>query len=137
MELVLVQHFCNIAKEPLEDKSRFIDHFTQFIPQLVTREDNHKINRPVSEEEVSEVISEMQSGKAPVPDGFNVDFFKAYWETVKHDILEVMEDSRRSKNVLKALNASFIALIPKEENSMTSDGFQPIALCNVVYRIIS
>jgi len=28
MELVLVQHFCNIAKEPLEDRSRFIEHFT-------------------------------------------------------------------------------------------------------------
>eukprot|EP00253_Pinus_taeda_P002181 PITA_02181 len=59
MESVLVQHFCNIAKEPLEDRSRFIDHFTQYIPQLVTREDNHNLNRPVSKEEVIEVINEM------------------------------------------------------------------------------
>ena len=137
MELVLVQHFFNIAEEPLEDRSRFIDHFTQYIPKVVTREDNHNLNRPVSEEEVSEVINEMQSGKAPGPNGFNVDFFKAYWETVKQDILEVVEDSRISNKVLKALNASFIALIPKKENAMTPDGFRPIALCNVVYKIIS
>eukprot|EP00253_Pinus_taeda_P033682 PITA_33682 len=32
MQSILVQHFCNIAKEPLEDRSRFIDHFTQYIP---------------------------------------------------------------------------------------------------------
>eukprot|EP00253_Pinus_taeda_P007996 PITA_07996 len=38
---------------------------------------------------------------------------------------------------LKALNASFIALIPKQENAMTPDGFRPITLCNVVYKIIS
>jgi len=137
MESVLVQHLYNIAKEPLEEKSRFIDHFTQYIPQLVTKEDNHNLSRPVSKEEVSEVINEMQSGKAPGPDGFDVDFFKAYWETVKHDILEVVEDSRRSNKVLKALNASFIALIPNQENAMTPDGFWPIALCNVVYKIIS
>jgi len=137
MESFLLQHFYNIANEPLEDRSRFIDHFTQYIPQLVTREDNHNLNRLVSEEEVSEVIKEMQSGKAPNPDRFNVDFFKAYWETLKHDILKVVDDSRRSKKVLKALNASFIALIPKQENAMTLDGFWPIALCNVVYKIIS
>lgn len=38
---------------------------------------------------------------------------------------------------MKALNASFIALIQKKENSMTPDGFRPIALFNVVYKIIS
>jgi len=104
---------------------------------LITREDNHNLNPLVSKEEVSEVIKEMQSGKTLGPNGFNVDFFKAYWNTVKQDILEVVEDSRRNKKVLKALNASFIALIPKKENAMTPDGFKPISLCNVVYKIIS
>ena len=48
-----------------------------------------------------------------------------------------MEDSRSSKLVLKAINASFIALIPKQEKATTPDKFRPIALCNVVYKIIS
>lgn len=137
MEFVLVQHFLSISKEPLVDRSRFINNFTKFIPKLVTMEDNHNLNRPMSEEEVSEIINEMQNGKAPGPDGFNLDFFKACWKTVKQDILDVVEDSRRSKTVLKALNASFIALIPKQEKAMTPDKCRPIALCNVVYKIIS
>ena len=76
MESVMLEHFCNIAKEPLEDRSRFIDHFTQYIPRMVTREDNYNLNRPLSEEEVNEVINEMQNGKAPSSDEFDVDFFK-------------------------------------------------------------
>jgi len=123
MESSLFQHFSNITNEPLEDKSKFIDQFTQYIPKFVTRGDNHNLNRPVSEEEVSELIKEMQSGKALGLDGFNVDFFKACWDIVKQDILDIAEDSRKSKKVLKALNASFIALIPKKENAMTPDGF--------------
>jgi hypothetical protein len=83
MEYVLVQHFLNIVEEPLIDRSRFINKFTKFIPKLVTREDNQNLNRLVSEEEVSEVINEMKNGKAPGLDGFNVDFFKACWKTVK------------------------------------------------------
>ena len=69
------------------------------------------------------MINEMKNGKVLGPDGFNVEFFKACWETVKHDILEVVEDSRKSKKILRALNASFIALIPKQENVMTPEGF--------------
>ena len=77
MESSLAQHFSNITKDPLENRSRFIDQFIQYIPKLVTREDNHNLNRSVSEEEVSEVIKEMQSGKSLGSDGLNVDFFKA------------------------------------------------------------
>eukprot|EP00253_Pinus_taeda_P030153 PITA_30153 len=92
---------------------------------------------PVNEEEVNEVIKQMQNGKAPGLDGFNVDFFKACWEIVKHDILDVVEDSRKNKTILKALNTSFISLIPKQDTAMTPDRFRPIALYNVVYKIIS
>eukprot|EP00253_Pinus_taeda_P033434 PITA_33434 len=137
VEAALVQHFQVIAEEPLIDRTQFINDFTKHIPKLVTREDNYNINRPVNEEEVSEVIKEMQNWKAPSLDGFNVDFFKACWKIVKPDILEVVEDSRKNKIVLKVLKTSFIALIPKQENAMTPDRFRPIALCNVVYKIIS
>ena len=91
----------------------------------------------MTEEEVSEVLKEMQNGKALGPDGFNVDFFKACWNIVKQDILNVVEDSRLNRTVLKVLNTSFISLIPKQESAQTPDKYRPIALCNVVYKIIS
>eukprot|EP00253_Pinus_taeda_P016327 PITA_16327 len=99
--------------------------------------DNYNLNRPVTEEEIKEVIIEMHNGKAPSLNGFNVDFFKTCWRIVKQNILEVVEDSRRFKTILKALNESFIALIPKQEKATSPDRFRPIALCNVVYKIIS
>eukprot|EP00253_Pinus_taeda_P015759 PITA_15759 len=71
------------------------------------------------------------------PDGFNVDFFKACWNIVKQDILSVVEDSRKDKTILKALNTTFIALIPKQDVALIPDRFRPIALCNVVFKIIS
>eukprot|EP00253_Pinus_taeda_P014407 PITA_14407 len=55
----------------------------------------------------------------------------------KLDILKVVEDSRSNKTILKALNTSFITLIPKQEMAQTPDKYRPIALCNVVYKIIS
>ena len=56
---------------------------------------------------------------------------------VKHDIYGVVEDSMQSKSILKALNATMITLILKENEARTLDRYKPIALCNVVYKIIS
>jgi hypothetical protein len=83
------------------------------------------------------VIQEMPNGKSPGPDGFKVEFFKSCWEVVKHGVYRVVEDSRQSASILKALNATMITLIPKENEAKTLDRYRPISLCNVVYKIIS
>jgi len=51
--------------------------------------------------------------------------------------MEIVEDSMRNKTILKSLNTSFVALIPKQHNAQTLERYRPIALCNVVYKIIS
>eukprot|EP00253_Pinus_taeda_P017975 PITA_17975 len=79
IEVELVQHFQGIAQETCTNRDQSIRDISRHIPKLVSKEDNFKLNRTVSEEEVREVLKEMQNGKAPGPDGFNVDFFKACW----------------------------------------------------------
>jgi hypothetical protein len=83
------------------------------------------------------VVQEMPNGNAPGPDGFTVEFFKAFWEVVKHDIYGVLEDSKHSASILKVLNVTMITLIPKENKARTPDRYISIVLCNVVYKIIS
>ena len=51
--------------------------------------------------------------------------------------MELMEESRYMKCMHPALNATFLALITKMENSEEPQGFRPIALCNVVYKIMA
>ena len=48
-----------------------------------------------------------------------------------------MEESRSKRGVLKAFNATFLALIPKGEGADLPDKFRPIAICNVIYKIIT
>jgi hypothetical protein len=83
------------------------------------------------------VVQELPNGKAPGPYGFTMEFFKSCWEVVKHDVYGVAEDSKCLTSILKALNATMITLIPKENEARTPDRYRPIALRNVVYKIIS
>ena len=48
-----------------------------------------------------------------------------------------MEDSRRSGTILISLNSTLLTVIPKESRTEDPSKLRPIALCNVIYKIIS
>ena len=48
-----------------------------------------------------------------------------------------MEDSSKSESVLRALNSTFLTLIPKESGTEDLSKLRPVSLCNVIYKIIS
>ena len=52
-------------------------------------------------------------------------------------MLAIVEESRLKKGVLKSFNATFLTLIPKEAGAESPEKYRPIALCNVIYKIIS
>ena len=134
---LLTRHFNHIAQEPQANRTESIEVLTQAIPKVITNEHNLALSREISLEEVEEAVRSMPNDKAPGPDGFTINFYKACWSLVKFEVWEVVEDSRRSCSILKSLNSTFLALIPKVEEANTPEKFRPIALCNVIYKIIS
>jgi hypothetical protein len=72
-----------------------------------------------------------------VPDGFTSDFFHHCWAMIRTEVWEILEDSRASGQVLQALNATFITLVPKEGKAHHPKKFRPIALCNVIYKLLT
>ena len=49
----------------------------------------------------------------------------------------MVEDSRLNGKVIGSINSTFLALIPKENNSVSFNDYRPISLCNLIYKIIS
>ena len=82
-------------------------------------------------------MAQIKDGKAPGPDGFTTNFFHLFWEQIKLEVWDLVEESRTLLWILPSLNKTFLTLIPKEENSSTPDKYRPTALCNVIYKLIS
>jgi hypothetical protein len=55
---------------------------------------------------------------------------------VKDEVLVIVEDSSRTRKVLTTFNSTFLTLIQKENGAEMPSKFHPIALCNVIYKII-
>ena len=79
----------------------------------------------------------MALGKALGLDGLTSNFFHHFWYLVKEEVLYIVEESRSKRGLLKEFNATFLTLIPKEVGADRLDKFKPIAICNVIYKIIS
>jgi hypothetical protein len=75
--------------------------------------------------------------KSPRLDGWTVEFYIHFFELVGDELRDLVEDSRIRGEVNRALNSTFLALIPKANKPTTFGDFRPIALCNLCYKIIT
>ena len=106
-------------------------------PRFVEEDDNENLMEEVSMEELKEVIHSFQHDKSLGPDGWTIEFYLGFFKIIWEDLLEVVEESRRSGVIHAPINVTFIALILKFDKAATFDDFRPISLCNCLYKIIS
>ena len=114
-----------------------IEQITQHIPRLVSEEQNDSLLFPITQEEVNDTMQQTPTGKALRPDGFTVDFFHNYWHFIKADVWQIVEESHKTLGILFAFNSKFLTLIPKEDKETTAQAFPPIALCKVIFKLIT
>ena len=103
----------------------------------VTMEMNACLMAAFTTSKVKQELDQMAPFKAPGPDGFIVEFYQQNWTTVGPEVCEVALHFLNSGHMDSAINATNIALIPKVKNPNSVTEFQPISLCNVLYKIVS
>lgn len=104
-------------------------------PSFGQKNQNMVLMHAVPLDEV-EVVKGLARNKVPRPSDFTTELFQETRPFMVQYILEVVEESHRSKKVHLALNSSFIALIPRYAQSKEPQGFRIINFCNVIYKII-
>ncbi|XP_028092937.1 probable LRR receptor-like serine/threonine-protein kinase At3g47570 [Camellia sinensis] len=87
--------------------------------------------------EVWAAIKGCDGNKALGPDGFNLMFFQKCWPVFKNEFMRFFMKFHERAMLLKELNNSFVALIPKKENPTSLVDFRPISLIGSVYKILA
>lgn len=136
IEQEFIRHFQQVHQEPQMDRRHAIEKIIQNVRKIITEEHNELLLHPIMPQEVDAAMHQLE-GKTAGLDGFTTMFFHTFWELIKEEVWLVVEESRTLHWLLPSLNSTFIALVPKEENTRNLDKFRPIALCNVIYKVIS
>jgi hypothetical protein len=70
----------------------------------------------------------MKENTAPGPDGFGVSFYKHCWDTVKPELMKMINDFYLGKLDIARLNYGVITLVPKIRDANFVKQFGPISL---------
>ncbi|GJU61513.1 hypothetical protein Tco_1243348 [Tanacetum coccineum] len=109
------------------------DLFCNKLPDNVA---NHMICT-MSSQEIHDAIFSMGNDKSPGPDGYMVVFFKKAWDIIKHDVIKFVQEFFVNGTLLKELNHTIIALIPKVASPLKINDYRPIYCCNILFKCIS
>ncbi|XP_074374868.1 uncharacterized protein LOC141716183 [Apium graveolens] len=82
-------------------------------------------------------LKSMKHNKAPGPDGVNVEFFLATWETTGLSFCSAVKYFFETSLMSPEINSTFLSLIPKVITPTKMQDFRPISLCTVLYKCIS
>ncbi|GJU34638.1 uncharacterized protein Tco_1182992 [Tanacetum coccineum] len=130
----------------------FISHFTNFLGQSATvtnlnvqdlfsnrlsSNQAEYMARQVSNEEIKEAIFSMGDDKSPGPDGYTATFFKGAWDIVGVDVSKAIKEFFMSGKLLKEVNHTISALIPKVPSPTRVNDYRLISCCNVLFKCIS
>ncbi|XP_013658199.2 uncharacterized protein LOC106362919 [Brassica napus] len=76
------------------------------------------LKREVTAAEIKATLFAMPLNKSPGPDGYSVEFLRASWDIVREDITCAVKEFFRNGKLLKDMNITAIALIPKKAGSL-------------------
>ncbi|KAL0295750.1 UNVERIFIED_CONTAM: hypothetical protein Sangu_3186100 [Sesamum angustifolium] len=108
-----VFQIANEAGRTLTEQDEVVDEFVSFYQRLLGED------------------------KAPGPDGYSSGFYKAAWPVIGDEVVKAILEFFTTGRLLKQVNTTLLALIPKiRVPNMVSD-FRPISCCNVLYKVIT
>ncbi|XP_057993055.1 uncharacterized protein LOC110651573 [Hevea brasiliensis] len=106
------------------------------VPRKVDDLQNSMLLDSFSVEEVGAVVFSMKANKSPGLYGFNPGVFQHYWDVVGPEISQLCISIINSGLIPPSLNETTIVLIPKKSLPESMFDLTPIALCNVIYKIV-
>lgn len=98
---------------------------------------NHKLTCDFQESEVCKALNQMYPLKSPGLDGMLPLFFQHFWPIVGQVLTKTVLDFLNFGICPPKFNDTQIVLVPKIKNPLCITDYQPISLCNVVYKLAS
>ncbi|KAK2419793.1 hypothetical protein QL285_030613 [Trifolium repens] len=134
IENILINHFRELFTS---QETQNVNITVEVVKNRLNDAMKDYLNTSYTAEEVHQAILSMKSLAAPGPDGLPALFYHNYWDLIGNDVTEAVLQVLNQGGDPSQYNATNICLIPKINNPKAPGDYRPIALCNVIFKIIT
>ncbi|KAJ9548141.1 hypothetical protein OSB04_020684 [Centaurea solstitialis] len=110
---------------------------TKLVKKSLAARDVARLETPFTKEEFRIALFQMHPDKSPGPDGFNPRFYQKFWPVLGDDIFHAGMSWLENGSFPFGVNDTILTLIPKCDSPKNMKEFRPIALCNVILKIVT
>ena len=104
----------------------------------LTKQQAQSIEGTLTLTELTYSLNNMKNDKSPGPDGFTVEFYKAFWPELSYTVLRAINSAFKNASFLNTRTEGNIILIPKGNKPRKYiKNWRPISLLNVSYKLAS
>lgn len=83
------------------------------------------------------MVDNLRHNSAPGPDGLPAEFFQDFWQFIKVELINIINDFHIGCLAIERLNFRVITLLLKVSCPKEMKNFRPICLLNICYKIIT
>ncbi|KAJ3605786.1 hypothetical protein NHX12_027830 [Muraenolepis orangiensis] len=131
-----VSFYSTLYTSEYEEGETLSEGFWNGLPQ-VSEEANSQLEGPLTIQELQTALQGMQGRRAPGIDGLSVEFYKADWDVLSNDLLDVFNESLASGSMPVSCRRAVITLLPKKGNLQDIKNWRPVSLLCVDYKLLS
>ena len=130
---VAQNYFVDLFQEQIND----IEPVIEAIEASIFVDDNNNLLAPFVISEFKEAPFSMKADKCPGPDVFNSGIFQKIWAFCGEELFHQCCKWLDTSSFPPTLNVTTIALILKGGSQTSMKDWRPIALCNVIYKVVA
>ena len=133
--LKATEEFYKNLYEKKETKDSAFDFFDNTINKLSETEAD-SCDGLLTELECKTALKYMKNQKSPGSDGLTVEFYKIFWNDIKHFYIRSINYSYKNGSLTELQKQGVITLLPKPNKDIEKlENWRPISLLNVDYKI--
>ncbi|CAL1388599.1 unnamed protein product [Linum trigynum] len=126
-----------IGTEDSQVKQQSVAFYQALLQNKLNVEEGEYLMRGITRAETKSVFYSLGRDKAPGPDGFPAEFFRAHWDVIGKEVEEVTLAFFSTGIMPTMVNNTIFTLVANVPCAENMKDYRPISCCNMLYKGIS